>query len=690
MRFAVDTGGTFTDLLVEDQNGGLAMFKAPTTPHDPIEGVIASLDSAARSRGIPRRQLLTNGDLFIHGTTHAINAILTGNTARTAFLTTSGHPDILVFREGGRNDVFNFTVPYPEPYVPRALTFEVPERVMADGSVRTPLDEDAVVAIAARLREAKIEAVAVCLLWSIVNPAHETRVRELLAEHLPRAHVTLSHLVNPSLREYRRASSACIDASLKPLMSRYVGGMKERLREEGFVGRVLMVTSQGGVMDANDVAEAPVHLINSGPAMAPIAGWRYAASERSVDTVVVADTGGTTFDVSVVRRGRIPRTRETWIGQAFRGHMTGLPSIDVKSVGAGGGSIASVDGAGLFTVGPRSAAAVPGPACYGRGGTDATVTDAALVLGYLDPDFFLGGAIRLDAAAARTAITQSVGGPLGLATPAAAEAIIAVATENMVQAIMDITVNQGIDPRGAVLVGGGGAAGFNIARIGRRLGAEAVIVPEVGAALSAAGALVSDLAKEFRTTFYTSSERFDIAGVNRILAGLEADCQSFVDGPGKGALASEVRFFAEARYHDQVWEIEVPLRQARFMGQGDVAMLVTDFHHAHEELFAVADPAAGIEIVSWSAQASCRLRAPSLPRLCTNDGGGGRQARGSRPVYFNGRGFVETPVLNFAAMPRDERIAGPAIVESSFTTIVVDPEAACWRGPGGGLVIATE
>ena len=689
MRFAVDTGGTFTDLLVEDEEGGVAMFKAPTTPHDPIEGVLASLESAAQARGLPRRHLLARGDLFIHGTTHPINAILTGNTARTAFLTTAGHPDILVFREGGRNEVFNFTVPYPEPYVPRALTFEVPERVMADGSVRTALDEDAVVAIVARLRETKIEAVAVCLLWSIVNPAHEMRVGELLSERLPGVPVTLSHRINPSLREYRRASSTCIDASLKPLMSRYVGGMTERLRQEGFAGRVLMVTSQGGVMDAHDVAEAPVHLINSGPAMAPVAGWRYAASDRPVETVVVADTGGTTFDVSVVRRGRIPRTRETWIGQAFRGPMTGLPSIEVKSVGAGGGSVASVDAAGLFTVGPRSAGAVPGPACYGRGGTDATVTDAALVLGYLDPDFFLGGAISLDAAAAETAVAERVGKLLGLATPEAAEAIIAVATENMVQAIMDITVNQGIDPRGAVLVGGGGAAGFNIARIGRRLGAEAVIIPEVGAALSAAGALVSDLASEFRTTFYTSSERFDFARVNRVLAGLEADCRSFINGPGKGALASEIRYFAEARYHDQVWEIEVPLRQARFAGEKDVAALMTDFHKVHEELFAVADTAAGIEIVSWSAQANCRLRAPNLPRLQTPNGGDWHSARGRRLVYFKECGFVEAPVLRFEAMQRDERFAGPAIVESSFTTVVVDPGITCWRGPGGGLVIAT-
>jgi N-methylhydantoinase A len=310
------------------------------------------------------------------------------------------------------------------------------------------------------------------------------------------------------------------------------------------------------------------------------------------------------------------------------------------------------------------------------------------VLGYLDPDFFLGGAIRLDAVAAKTAVTESVGRPLGLATPAAAEAIIAVATENMVQAIMDITVNQGIDLRGAVLVGGGGAAGFNIARIGKRLGAETVIVPEVGAALSAAGALVSDLAREFRTTFYTSSEGFDIAGANRVLARLETDCWRFIDGPGKGSLASEIRFFAEARYGDQVWEIEVPLRQARFKSHEDVAALVADFHKAHEELFAVADPAAGIEIVSWSAQANCRLRAPSLPQLRTNNDGGGCPAHRRRLVYFKACGFVETPVLRFETMRRDERIAGPAIVESSFTTVVVDPGASCGRGPGGLVIVS--
>ena len=274
MRFAVDTGGTFTDLVVESDDGGLRMYKAPTTPSDPVAGVLETLSHAADDLGESREALLGRGEMLIHGTTHAINAIVTGNTARTAFLTTKGHPDVLVFREGGRIEPFNFTVPYPEPYVPRSLTYEVPERVAYDGTVTEPLDEAGVVAIIEELKGQEIEAVGVCLLWSIVNPAHELRVGELLERHLPGVPYTLSHVLNPSLREYRRASSTCIDGSLKPLMGSYLGGLESRLRDAGFGGRVLVVTTQGGAMDAADMASAPIHSINSGPAMAPIAGPR--------------------------------------------------------------------------------------------------------------------------------------------------------------------------------------------------------------------------------------------------------------------------------------------------------------------------------------------------------------------------------------------------------------------------------
>ena len=689
MRFAVDTGGTFTDLLVEDTDGRLTMYKASTTPDAPVRGMLDALTLAARARGMELRPFLARGELLIHGTTHAINAILTSKTARTAFLTTKGHPDTLVFREGGRKDVFNFAVAYPEPYVPRALTFEIPERVRSDGSVRESLDEGAVIEVIGNLRAARVEAVAVCLLWSIANPAHEDRVGELLAEHLPGVPVTLSHRLNPSLREYRRASSACIDASLKPMMTRYIGGLTETLQQAGFAGRILMVTSQAGVVDAAEVADTPVHLVNSGPSMAPVAGWLYAHDCTDSEMAIIADTGGTTFDVSLVRRGRIPRTRETWIGPQFLGHMTGLPSVDVKSIGAGGGSIASVDAQGLLRVGPDSAGAVPGPACYGAGGTRPTLTDACLVLGFVDPDFFLGGTMRLDRRAAEEAIRRAVAEPLGTSVVEAAHAVVALATENMVQAIMDITVNQGIDPHKAVLVGGGGAAGLNMVAIGRRLDAASVVIPRVGAALSAAGALVSDLTNEYRATRYLHSARFDHAQADAVLAGLEGQAQSFVDRHGRGAGSSTIEYHVEARYPDQVWEIDVPLRGSRIATAQDLAALQDDFHAAHQDVFAVSDPRSPIEVVGWGARAACRLRTGGLPGFADEPDRSRDETDGAtRPVYFGSAlGHLPARIIRMETMPVDAPIAGPAIVESAFTTIVVDPGTTCRLTASGSLVV---
>lgn len=685
MRFAVDTGGTFTDLIVEDDDDGLHMFKAATTPDDPIKGVLDSLAKAADSFELSISELLGRGTLFVHGTTHAINAIITGNTAKTAFLTTEGHRDILVFREGGRMEPFNFTVPFPDPYVPRALSFEVPGRILADGSEKRPFDEAAMKTIIASLAEQKIESVAVCLLWSIVNPAHEQRVGEMLDQYLPGIPYTLSHRLNPSLREYRRASSAAIDASLKPLMQAYIKSLTGRLGEAGYSGRVLIVTSQAGVMDAADIAETPIHLVNSGPSMAPISGRHFARIDENSDTAVIADTGGTTYDVSLVRRGDIPRTRETWIGQPYRGHMTGFPSVDVKSIGAGGGSIAWVDDGGMLHVGPQSAGAVPGPACYARGGVTPTVTDAALVLGYLDADFFLGGSMSLDAPAAQTALAEWVAAPLNLSVEDAASAVIKIATENMVQAIVDITVNQGIDPRSAVLIGGGGAAGLNSVQIGRRLGSPSVVIPEIGAALSAAGAMMSDLTSQWRRTFFVSTDNFDFAGTNAILETLKQECHAFIDGPGKDSLDQTIELFAEARYPDQVWEIEVPLPRDRFDSDDDIAALIECFHRAHEDIFAVRDTGSAIEIVSWTASVRCRLREHENASLVA--GASDQSIDGMRDVYFSGDGWVRAKVRRFEAMDSGEMLSGPAIIESPFTTIVLDPGATAQRRPSGSLSI---
>jgi N-methylhydantoinase A len=684
MRFAVDTGGTFTDLLVEDDSGKLWMYKAATTPSDPIRGVIDSIDVAAADWECSRDSLLSRCELFIHGTTRAINAIVTGNTARTAFLTTQGHPDILVIREGGRADVFNFKRRFPDPYVPRSLTFEIEERIDAKGAVLTPLDEAALLRTIDVLREQKVDAVAVCLLWSIANPIHELRVGELLAEHLPGVSVTLSHRLNPSLREYRRASSTCIDASLKPLMARYMADLDARLTEAGFRGRLLIVTSQGGVIDAGDAAEAPVHLINSGPSMAPIAGRRFALDDAGAQTAVVADTGGTTYDVSLVRDGRVPWTRETWVGEPYQGHVTGFPSVDVRSIGAGGGSIAWVDCGGMLHVGPRSAAAVPGPACYGQGGTEATVTDACVVLGYIDPDFFLGGSMLLHRDAAESAVGR-IAEQLRIGLLEAADAILRIATENMVQAILDITVKQGIDPSVAALIGGGGAAGLNCCAIGRRLATRQVIIPEAGAALSAAGALLSDLTAQYRAALFATTRRFDHAAVNEVLDRLFAQCSDFLAGPGVGAIGHQIEFAAEARYRHQVWEIEVPLRAARFDTDAEVVGFREDFHRLHEELFAISDIDSDIEIIGWSARVSCRLREPGSGRIEHREGA--VNPAGARPAYFRGHGEVRTSIRRFETLAEGEILCGPAIIESPFTSVVLDPDATAVRTASGSLLI---
>lgn len=686
MRFAVDTGGTFTDLVLEDDNGILHIFKAPTTPNDPIEGILNAVGVAAESLSMTPRTLLGGGDIFIHGTTHAINAVVTGNTAKTAFLTTKGHPDILVLREGGRIEPFNFLAPFPKPYIPRSLTFEITERIQSDGKVVESLNEEQVIVTLRRLRKLKVESVAVSLLWSTVNPIHEKRVGRLIKAELPGLPFTLSHVLNPVLREYRRASSACIDASLKPIMSNYLKGLVKRLRSSGFTGRLLMLTSQGGVMEAAEMTKAPIHAIGSGPSMAPVAGREYARKDAKADTAIVADTGGTTFDVSLVRRDKIPMTPEMWLGQRYRGHILGFPSVDVRSIGAGGGSIAWVDEGGLLHVGPISAGAVPGPACYGKGGSEPTVTDASLVLGYIDPAYFLGGAMILNMEQAANAIETHVGVPLGLGLQEAAWAMLRLATENMVSAIEEITINQGIDPRGSVLVGGGGAAGLNSVAIARRLGCSSLIIPEVGAALSAAGALMSDLQADFRALHYASTDKFDFDGVNTVLDTLLKRCQGFIDGPGQGAVDQNIDIYAEARYRHQIWEIDLPIQQTRFDSYKDLALVRESFDQIHEEVFAFRDEGSDVEFIGWRATVRCNLREDALGRL-------GQQKSfevrvpSTRKAFFEKKGIVKTHVEMFETMKLNRPIQGPAIVESPFTTVVIDPGATVVRKKSGTLVV---
>jgi N-methylhydantoinase A len=684
MRLSVDVGGTFTDLVVDDGDGRLELHKTATTSPDPIDGILAVLEIAAVERGRTLHQFLATADTFIHGTTRAINAVVTGTTAKTAFLVTAGHPDILLIREGGRTDPFNYRVAYPEPYVPRSLTFEVPERVDAAGEIVESLDENAIRRIAGVLKEKDVEAVAVCLLWSIVNPVHELRIGKLLRELLPGTALTLSHQLNPTLREYRRASSSCIDASLKPVMSAYLNALQRRLKESELSGRAFAVTSQGGISDISAVAERPILSLNSGPSMAPVAGRNY-ARRAGGGTAIVTDAGGTTYDVSLVRNGVIPWTRETWIGPLYQGHMTGFPSVDVKSIGAGGGSIAYVDRGGMLHVGPASAGSNPGPACYARGGTRPTVTDAAVALGYIDPEFFLGGRMKLAVDAATAAIEAEVAKPLGLSVDGAALAIVDLATEAMVNAIEEITVKQGIDPEDTIMIGGGGAAGLNGVAIARRLRCRTVVFPDAGAALSAVGAIMSELRAEAAHTEFMRTTHFDCERANRILAGLKQEAQTGSAASPIGAEASRLDYAIEGRYPSQVWEIEVALRGGAFAGEADVRQLVKDFHARHLELFGFSDDGDEIEVVSW--RAVCRTPVADVGnagRVMTSPRAA---ATRRRSMMFRETGRVEAASYDLDGLHPGEPLVGPAIVESSFTTIVVHPGACAERQEDGAFVV---
>jgi N-methylhydantoinase A len=671
-RITCDIGGTFTDVVVSDESGRMTIAKALTQPANLFEGLRAALERAATELEEPLDALLARTSLFIFSTTQATNAILEGTTARTAFLCTEGFPDILVRREGGSLRPYDYSRPFPEPYVPRRLTLEIAERIDADGNVVQALDEARAVAQLARASEMDAEAVSVCLLWSTANPAHELALGALIERELPGLPFSLSHQINPIVREYRRASGTAIDASLKPLMQRHLPEIAAGLVDEGFAGELLAASSAGGVVPMGELIDSPLWSVRSGPSLAPVAARTVAAVETGSGDVIVCDTGGTSFDVSLVREGDLVFTSETWLGEPFAGHLTGLSSVDVRSIGAGGGSIAWVDPGGLLRVGPESARADPGPACYGLGGTRPTVTDAALVLGYIDPERFLGGKMALDVGAAETALA-GLADALAIAPREAAHAVLAIANERMIAAIHELTVNEGVDPRDSTLVAGGGAAGLTIAAIARELGCSEVLIPRAAGVLSAFGGQHSDIVREMTAPHVTNSKEFDFDGVRETLAGLRERMQAFEAELPQG-LAGEVRrrYFVEARYAYQVWDLSIPLEGEGIEDEAALQALIESFHDAHERIFAVREPGQKIELSQWKGRVVVDTVKPPLAAErgeLTNATG----ASQGRVAFFPELGEVEIAVHLGAELTAGSSIAGPALLIEPETTIVVYP-----------------
>lgn len=668
-RIGIDIGGTFTDCVIHAPDAVPLIVKSPSTPGDFSEGFMNVLGVAAERLGLSRDALLGQVSTIVHGTTISTNALVTRKTAPTGLIATRGHPDVLTLREAPRKRPWNWKIDYPEPYVPRNRTFEVGGRIDSAGNEIDPLDESDVHKAAAAMRRAGLEAIAVSLLWSFVNPAHELRVAEILAEECPGVPVSLGHKVNPIPREYRRTIATAIDASLRPVVNAYIDRLTRALDEAGFAGRLLIANCSGGMMPPEEITASPIQSVMSGPTLAPVAA-RHAAPERDV---IVADMGGTTFDVAAIRGGQILITPEAMI---YEHDMLGLPKVDVRSVGAGGGSIAWVDGGGLLHVGPQSAGARPGPACYGAGGTEATVTDANVVLGIIDPDFFLGGKIQLDAARAEAAV-QQVAEKLGLGLKETAFAIHTTANHNMIGAIEDITVNEGLNPRDSLIVTGGGATGCHIAGMADALGLPQFMVPRLSAGLSAHGGLVSDIRWQVSASAYTDSESFAPEKVSRTLAELAARCRGFLDRAGVPEATRRLDAAFLGRYQYQSWEIEVPfvLPASGALSQADLPALTAAFHAMHKRIYGISDEGNMVEFVTWKMTAVGTTNPPPAARQPEPGGELSPPApKSTRPVYLGpAQGLAQVPVYAGSDCAGGSPVAGPAVIEEETMTLLLLP-----------------
>lgn len=656
VRVAVDIGGTFTDLQILDARAGIARaWKTPTTPEDPSVGLLRGVAEAAERFGFA----LSDVGLLLHGTTIATNAVLERKLARGVLLTTAGFEDVLEINRHVRRDIYGLA---PEPFptlIPRDRRLGVPERMRADGTAEAPLDEKAVPGLIARLDALGAEAVAVSLLHAYANPAHERRLAEMIRAARPDLPVCLSSEISPEIREYERTSTTVLNALLMPVVKAYLDRLEARLGEGGFHPLVFLVQSNGGVCSLRVAAEQPARLLLSGPSGGALAAGRIAGLLARPNLVAV-DMGGTSFDVSVVQNGRVAVITQGEIDRL----PVRLPMVEMRTIGAGGGSIAAVDDGGRLTVGPRSAGARPGPVAYGRGGTEPTVTDANLALGRLDPDFFLGGMMSLDMPATRAALAGRVGDRLGLSVEQAAEGILTVTNAALGAAIRLSLFEKGLDPRDFCLLSFGGAGGLHATEVAGELGITEVAFPREPGTLSAYGILFSDLTQDIARSRVLRAEAANLPALAEAIAALRAEADARLAADGIAPERRRIAIAADMRYHGQAFELLIPWGEVSAPDAGDLASLVEAFHATHRQRFSYANPGDPVEIVTLRAIATGLLDKPEPG----DPPPAGRPARKGARQVFEGGAWRDVPVWDREALTAGDTIDGPAIVEEAFAT----------------------
>ena len=681
-RIGVDIGGTFTDVaLIDEDTGRIGIAKVPTTTQDFAEGVITGLQQGLTRYGLEPAAV----SLLSHATTVVTNALLEKKGAKTGLVATRGFRDVLELRRSARADLYDLFQDAPAVLVPRRWRYEITERIDAQGTVVTPLEETEIDAVIAAIREAGLDTVAVSFLFSFLNDDHERRVGGRLRQSLPGVGVYLSCEVLPEIREFERASTTAVCAYVGPLLAGYLGRLQSAITELG-LPRLLVMGSSGGVFDVAEALRMPAMTIESGPAAGVIAA-AVAGKELGLPNLISFDMGGTTAKASLIVGGEVAVTAEYEVGGVGHskrwlhgtGHPIRVPVIDLAEVSAGGGSIAWVDEGGALKVGPKSAGADPGPAAYGRGGMEPAVSDADIVLGYLDREALLGGALRIDLMAAEAAI-QRVAAPLGLAVPDAAARIIEIVNANMAEALRIVSIERGHDPREFALIAFGGAGPVHAAALAAELQIPEVIVPPAPGAFSALGVVASDLKRDYSRTLYADLAALDAARVAAVLAEMAATASDTLAAAGITRERRALLRAADVRYRRQAYELTVPLA-AGPLTRASLDALASDFHEKHRQTYGHSNTEEPVQLVTLRLTAVGRLPELQLGRLSAPAAAPARHR--VREVWFAETGFAATPVHWRDDLAADQHLAGPAIIEALDSTIVVPPDWIASVDAGG-------
>lgn len=673
MRIAVDVGGTFTDVVILDElTNVLRVEKVPTTPEDPAAGVLQSFEKV----GAPLPQI----DYFIHGTTLGLNALLTRTSSRVALLTTKGFRDVYLLGRTARDPMYDLTYRKPAPLVPRAMTFEVTERMNYEGNVLVTLDRPGTLALIKRLHDLQVESVALVFLHSYANPVHEIAVEQLIKAECPDIFVTCSHRLMRVYREYERTSTAVIDASIKPIMHRYLQTLNDDLTQNDFNGHFLLTRSGGGAMTYDVAKDRPAHLVLSGPAGGVIgaSGLSDLFGHRNLITL---DMGGTSLDASLIIDGNASITNDA----RFEDLPITLPTIDLTTIGAGGGSIGWIDDGGHLQIGPQSAGAIPGPACYGNGGADATFTDAALAAGYLDPSNFLGGKISLDLNRALEVIHSQLSTPLSLTVEDVALGMLRIMEAKITGTIREISIQRGFHPQDFALFAFGGGGGFVACGIARELEIPTVVIPPNPSNFSALGMLMVDVVHDFGQTYVSKLEDIDPVQLQSKFAGLERDATVSLNNDGFHSKNSAISRTVELRYEGQEHTVTVPLN-SETIHKETIMHLAASFDEKHAIQYGHRTDDE-VELVTLRVRAVGLLPKPELPRLSNAGNGVHAAIKTTRPVVRPG-GNVDFTVYDRHLLSTGNEVAGPAIVEEPSSTTVVLEDDSLTVGDHGELVIA--